>query len=149
MPRLKSFSHIETYIRNKDHYYRSSITTGLLLDIINKTHGVTNIGFYVTKRFKSWQMSEFIPKGLDYKQRELWNSKFRSSMNKQRYAQVDNLGYDKYFMLNGKKMKVENVDLDGINDKMKSGGIKRIFAKSMKNRLQSRTLLNKFIEEVA
>ena len=70
-------------------------------------------------------------------------------MNKQRYAQVDQLGYDKYFMLNGKKLKVENVDLNGINDKMKSGGIKRIFAKSMKNRLQSRTLLNKFIEEVA
>ena len=46
-------------------------------------------------------------------------------------------------------MKVENTDLNGINDKMKSGGIRRIFAKSMKNRLQSRTLLNKFIEEVA
>ena len=94
-------------------------------------------------------MSDFIPKDLDYKQRELWNAKFRSSMNKQRYAQVDALGYDKYFMLNGKKLKVENVDLNGINDKMKSGGIKRIFAKSMKNRLQSRSLLNKFIEEGA
>ena len=64
-------------------------------------------------------------------------------------AWIGYLGYDKYFMLNGKKLKVENVDLNGINDKMKSGGIKRIFAKSMKNRLQSRTLLNKFIEEVA
>jgi hypothetical protein len=136
-------------IKNKDSYYRSSVNTGLLLDIIKKTHGVSNIGFYVTKKFRSWQMSEFIPKDLDYKQRELWNAKFRSSMNKQRFAQVDNLGYDKYFMLNGKKLKVENVDLNGINDKMKSGGIKRIFAKSMKNRLQSRTLLNKFIEEVA
>jgi hypothetical protein len=136
-------------IKNKDHYYRSSVNTGLLLDIIKKTHGVSNIGFYVTKRFKSYQMSEFTPKGLDWQQRDQWLSKFRSNMNKQRFAQVDNLGYDKYFMLNGKKLKVENVDLNGINDKMKSGGIKRIFAKSMKNRLQSRTLLNKFIEEVA
>jgi len=136
-------------IKEKDHYYRSSITTGLLLDIIKKSHGVSNVGFYVTKRFKSWQMSEFTPKGLDWKQRDEWLSKFKSNMNKQRYAQVDHLGYDKYFMLNGKKLKVENVDLNGINDKMKSGGIKRIFAKSMKNRLQSRTLLNKFIEEVA
>ena len=136
-------------IKNKDHYYRSSVNTGLLLDIIKKSHGISNIGFYVTKRFKSWQMSEFTPKGLDWQQRDQWLSKFRSSMNKQRYAQVDHLGYDKYFMLNGKKLKVENVDLNGINDKMKSGGIKRIFAKSMKNRLQSRTLLNKFIEEVA
>ena len=130
-------------------FTRSSGNTGLLLDIIKKTHGVWNIGFYVTKRFKSWQMSEFTPKGLDWQQRDQWFAKFRSSMNKQRYAQVDHLGYDKYFMLNGKKLKVENVDLNGINDKMKSGGIRRIFAKSMKNRLQSRTLLNKFIDEVA
>ena len=35
-------------IKNKDHFYRSSITTGLLLDIIKKSHGVSNIGFYVT-----------------------------------------------------------------------------------------------------
>ncbi len=82
-------------------------------------------------------------------QREQWFAKFRSNMNKQRYADVSHVGYDKYFMLNGKKMKVENTDLSSINDSMKSGGIKRIFAKSMKNRLQSRTLLNKFIEEVA
>ena len=70
-------------------------------------------------------------------------------MNKQRYADVHHLGYDKYFLLNGKKLNVENTDLSNINDKMKASGIKRIFAKSMKNRLQSRTLLNRFIEEVA
>ena len=69
-------------------------------------------------------------------------------------ANVTRILYDyfedqKTLSINGKKLKVENVDLNGINDKMKSGGIKRIFAKSMKNRLQSRTLLNKFIEEVA
>ena len=136
-------------IKNKDSYYRSSVNTGLLLDIIKKTHGVSNIGFYVTKRFKSWQMSEHTPKGLDWSQRDEWFKNFRSKMNKQRYAQVEQLGYDKYFMLNGKKLKVENTDLSNINDKMKAGGIKRIFAKSMKNRLQSRSLLNKFIEEVA
>ena len=93
-------------------------------------------------------MSDFTPKGLDWSQRDKV-VKFRSSMNKQRYAETDQLGYDKYFMLNGKKLKVENTDLSNINDNMKTGGIKRIFAKSMKNRLQSRTLLNKFIEEVA
>ena len=70
-------------------------------------------------------------------------------MNKQRYAQTNALGYDRYFLLNGKKLKVENTDLSNIKDDMKAGGIKRIFAKSMKNRLQSRTLLNRFIEEVA
>ena len=94
-------------------------------------------------------MSELIPEDLNWKNRELWLSKFRSNMNKQRYSEAVHIGYNKYFLLNGKKLKVENVDLSTINDSMKAGGIKRIFAKSMKNRLQSRTLLNKFIEEVA
>jgi hypothetical protein len=46
-------------------------------------------------------------------------------------------------------MKVENTDLDGINDTMKTGKIKSLFSKSMKGRITSRVLLNKFIEKVA
>ena len=44
-------------------------------------------------------------------------------------------------------MKVENTDLTAVNDNMKPGKIKSIFSKSMKGRIVSRTLLNKFIEE--
>ena len=47
-----------------------------------------------------------------------------------------------------KKLNVENVDLNSINDKMKFNDHKRILSKSMKNRLQSRTLLNRFIEVI-
>ena len=46
-------------------------------------------------------------------------------------------------------MKVENADLSAVNDNMKTGKIKQLFSKSMKGRIISRTLLNKFIEEVA
>jgi hypothetical protein len=46
-------------------------------------------------------------------------------------------------------MKVENTDLEGINDTMKTGKIKNLFSKSMKGRITSRVLLNKFIEKVA
>ena len=137
-----------TFKDKKDHY-RSHNTTGLLLDLIKRTHNISTVGFYVTKRFKQWNMTNFIPEGLNWEQRDQWFAKLRSSMNKQRHADVSHVGYDKYFLLNGKKLNVENTDLSGINDKMKAGGIKRIFAKSMKNRLTSRTLLNRFIEEVA
>ena len=44
---------------------------------------------------------------------------------------------------------LENTDLDGINDTMKTGKIKSLFSKSMKGRITSRVLLNKFIEKVA
>ena len=62
---------------------------------------------------------------------------------------VNKDGYDKYFIVNAKDMKVENTDLDGINDTMKTGKIKQLFSKSMKGRITSRVLLNKFIEKVA
>ncbi len=135
--------------KHSKHFYRSHNTTGLLLDIIRKTHNISTVGFYVTKRFKQYQLSGMIPEDMTYEQRDQWLAKLRVSMNKQRYADVGQAGYDKYFLLNGKKLNVENTDLSSINDNMKTGGIKRIFLKSMKNRLQSRTLLNKFIEEVA
>ena len=42
-----------------------------------------------------------------------------------------------------------NTDLNDINENLKVGKIKQIFAKSMKGRITSRVLLNKFIEQVA
>ena len=46
-------------------------------------------------------------------------------------------------------MKVENTDLSGVNEAMKLGKIRQLFSKSMKGRIVSRSLLNKFIKEVA
>jgi hypothetical protein len=60
-------------------------------------------------------------------------------------------GYNKYFLLNGKKMSVQTTDqsLNEIKTDMKAGRIKQLFSKNMKGRITSRVLLNKFIEEVA
>jgi hypothetical protein len=46
-------------------------------------------------------------------------------------------------------MKVENTDISQVNSDMKVGRIKQLFSKSMKGRITSRVLLNKFIEKVA
>jgi hypothetical protein len=46
-------------------------------------------------------------------------------------------------------MKVENTDISQVNGDMKITKIKQLFSKSMKNRITSRVLLNKFIEKVA
>ena len=62
---------------------------------------------------------------------------------------VNKDGYNKYFIVNAKDMKVENNDLSGVKEDMKPGKIKQIFNKSMKGRITSRVLLNKFIEMVA
>ena len=69
--------------------------------------------------------------------------------NKEKVCTVPQKGYDDYHIVNAKDMKVQNTDLEGINDTMKPGKIKNLFSKSMKGRITSRVLLNKFIEKVA
>ena len=46
-------------------------------------------------------------------------------------------------------MAVQNADISSIKADDKIRNIKSTFSKSMKGRITSRTLLNKFIEEVA
>jgi hypothetical protein len=133
---------------NKE-YYSSDIYTGLLLDIIRQRHGVSTIGFYVTKKMRSWEIGKFVRDSKNWYERDIKAEKIKSSLSKERYASVDCMGYDKYFLLNGKKMNIENTNLNGIKDDMKVGGIAKVFKKSMKGRIVSRTLLNKFIQEVA
>ena len=59
-------------------------------------------------------------------------------------------GYNKFFILDGKKLAVENFDMQGAEVKKGTASeLKRIFGKSMANRLVSRVILNKFIQEVA
>ena len=135
--------------KDNDRFYRSGEYTGLLLDIIRQRHGVSTIGFFVTKKLRTWDMDNYIGDYKDYQDKELKRAKIRSSMTKNRFAQVPQTGYSKYFLLNGKKMAVENTNLDGINDTMKARGIAKLFKKSMKGRITSRILLNQFIQEVA
>jgi len=132
-----------------DRFYRSGEYTGLLLDILRKRHGVSTIGFFVTKKLRTWDMDSYIGDYKDYQDKELKRAKIKSSMTKNRFAEVPQVGYSKYFLLNGKKMNIENTNLNTINDNMKAAGIAKVFKKSMKGRIASRILLNQFIQEVA
>ena len=52
--------------------------------------------------------------------------------------------------LNNKKLSIQsNNKIDDIQEDMKPGQIKRLFAGGLKSKLQSRIVLNKFIERVA
>ena len=74
----------------------------------------------------------------------------RKELTKHNAASCHNEGYDKYFILDGKKLGVENFDMSNVQVKKGTASeLKRIFGKSMANRLVSRVILNKFIQEVA
>ena len=71
-------------------------------------------------------------------------------MTRDKAVVVNKEGYNKYFLLDGKKMNVQNFNLEVKKVKKgTTGELKRIFAGAMKNRLTSRVVLNKFIQEVA
>ena len=122
-----------------------------MLKVLKDQHGINTIGFFLAKRIRSWDYDRFVDrkKYKDWSARHEQQQKIKSQFNKEKCAIVNKEGYNKYFLINGKTMKVENADLSAVNDNMKTGKIKSIFSKSMKGRIISRTLLNKFIDEVA
>ena len=127
--------------------YRYELTDSLL-EYIGKEHDTNVIGFYILKRVRKWDLERYCDG--DYVAREKQYLKMRKDMTKEKAVVVDKPGYNKYFLLNGKTMKVENFSLqDAKVKKGTTGELKRIFAGSMKNRITSRVVLNKFIQEVA
>ena len=64
-------------------------------------------------------------------------------------AELTHAFYDNFWILNKKKMTVENSKINEISPDMKNCSNKEIVWLNMKKRLNSRILLNKFIENVA
>ena len=129
--------------------HRGNITSDLL-NHIKKAHDVNIIGFYVVKRLKRWDVERYIGDYKDWNDKEKKVSLFKKELSKHKAAACVQEGYNKYFILDGKKMNVENFDMS--KETVKKGTpseLKRIFGKSMANRLVSRVILNKFIQEVA
>jgi DNA topoisomerase IB len=118
--------------------------------LIKKTNDANIIGFYILKRVKRWDIEKYFKDAKDFNDRQKKYDIARKQMTKDKAIAVDKEGYDKYFLLDGKKMKVENFDLTEAKvNKGTTSELKRIFGKSMANRLVSRVVLNKFIQEVA
>src|SRR6056300_397929 len=123
--------------------------TSKLLKLIKVNNDANVIGFYILKRVKRWDIEQYID-AKDYSERARKTDIARKQMTKDKAIAVNKVGYDKYFLLDGKRMKVENFNLDDAQVKKETvGEFKRMFGKAMQNRLVSRVVLNKFIQEVA
>lgn len=132
--------------------YRSTGFTGTILNLLRKYHGITTIGFYLIKRIRRFESEHYFKTqdmSMSYDKREVIYQKNRTLFNKEKVCSVAQSGYDDYYVVNAKDMKVENTDLSTVSSDMKTGRIKQLFSKSMKGRITSRVLLNKFIEKVA
>ena len=121
-----------------------------LLNHIKKSHGANVIGFYIVKRVRRWDLEKYITNYTDFSDKMAKYNVLRKQMTKDKAIAVDAEGYHKFFILDGKKLDIQNFDMN--QEQVKKGTaseLKRIFGKSMQNRLVSRVVLNKFIQEVA
>ena len=115
-------------------------------------YNVTTIGFYLSKRTHRGAFEQFVREYITVNGKYQHNSNFeklRKQFLKDKVIEVSKEGYNSYYVVNAKDMNIQNSDLSTINSDNTTSEIKKIFTQSMKNRLYSRVLLNKFIEQIA
>ena len=142
-----------TTITGEGRNYNSSRTafTSSLLKILQSKYNVTTIGFYLTKRVNKNGFGQFVDEYISKNGKLEYNSNFekiKKQFLKDKVMEISKDGYNSYYVVNAKDMNIENADLSTVNSGNTTSEIKRIFTKSMKNRLYSRVLLNKFIEQI-
>ena len=146
----------KTYTTVKDengNYYSSrTAVTSTLLKIMQSKYNFTTIGFYLSKRVNRGSFGQFVSEGVYINGKYQGNPNFeklRKQFLKDKVIEVSKEGYNSYYVVNAKDMNIQNSDLSNINKFNTTNEIKKIFTQSMKNRLHSRVLLNKFIEQIA
>ena len=126
-----------------DSYYSSDpkkSLTGRLISYLKKRHGIQAVGFFLVSKYRDLHSHFRVP----YDKVDLAKKIF----NKDKCIQDKKTAYDSYFYIKS-DTQIKEMDLTGINETTNTRKIKTIFANSMKERLVSRVLLQKFIEEVA
>ena len=148
----------DVYIYKKKQYTLprhiwGSGKTAMYLNMLRKICNIRTIGFYLIKRIRGYDAERYFKDSynskLTWDQKDKLYQKRKSDFAKNKVAVIKQDGYDDYYLVNAKDMKVENTDISQVNSDMKVGRIKQLFSKSMKGRITSRVLLNKFIEKVA
>jgi hypothetical protein len=131
---------------------RMSLTASLLKMMKDK-YNITTIGFYLSKRTNKNSFEQFVPASIyekgNYAGVNPNFEKQRKQFLKDKVIEISQPGYDSYYVVNAKDMDIENYTLGNIAANESTSNIKKMFSKSMKNRIYSRVLLNKFIEKIA
>ena len=126
-----------------------NITDGLLKVLKKRVPDMNLIGFFIAGSGKSGRVDKRV---LSYLQRELDMYTIMEQVkfiNKNKFLAIDSKGYDEMYVLPSKGMEVSN---EGLSDDLVGASkakLKSAFGKSMKGKVESRQLLNKFVKLVA
>ena len=125
------------------------MTDGLLKVLKKRVPDMNLIGFFIAGSGKSGRVDKRV---LSYLQRELSMDAIMEQVkfiNKNKFLAIESKGYDEMYVLPSKGMEVSN---EGLSDDLVGASkakLKSAFGKSMRGKVESRQLLNKFVKLVA
>jgi len=127
----------------------SDMTNQLLKILKDRVNGMNLVGFFIAGNGKSGRVDKRII--ADLLDKSIWDVvdevKF---VNKNKYLAITSAGYDEYYILpGGNNLQVENGGLSDDLTGASKAKLKSAFGKSMKGKISSRQLLNKFVKLVA
>ena len=136
---------------NKTYKVPGGEVTNTLLKILkDRVYDMNIIGFFIAGRGRTGKVDKRtlmgLQSGMDWEEIK----KQVKFINKEKYIAITHAGYDEYYILpGGNSLMVEN---DGLGDDLigaSKAKLKTAFGKSMKGKISSRQLLNKFVKLVA
>jgi hypothetical protein len=126
-----------------------NLTDGLLNVLKKRVPDMNLIGFFIAGSGRSGRVDKRVLYSL---QHDLSMDAIMEQVrfiNKNKFLAIDSKGYDEMYVLPAKGMEVSN---EGLSDELVGASkakLKSAFGKSMKGKVESRQLLNKFVKLVA
>ena len=114
--------------------------TSVLIKYLQKKYDLQTIGFYLVSKYRDLQYQLRVP----YKKEML----ARKMFTKDKFIADTSKAYDVYFYVKS-DTKVANQTFDSNSDTTNKRTLKKLFMSGMKNRLNSRVLLQNFIKRIA
>ena len=126
-------------------HYNSRVTDKILLEILKDRTGTTLAGFFISTSNKKSFSTDCWHMNVPYDQiSRLWDS-----MKANGFCVVETNGYDEYYILASKNLRIENNGLDGIKSDMTKGKMKNAFVKAQQGKIANKKMFSKFAELVA
>ena len=126
-------------------HYNSRVTDKILLEILKDRTGTTLAGFFISTSNKKSFSTDCWHMNVPWDQvSRLWDS-----MKANGFCVVETNGYDEYYILASKNLRIENNGLAGIKSDMTKGKMKNAFIKAQQGKIANKKMLSKFAELVA
>ena len=124
----------------KNTYKKDTVTRAEINALVKKKYDLQTIGFYLVAKYRELQYTLRVPYNKELLARKMFNkNKFIADYSK---------AYDVYFYVNS-GTRVANQVFDSKENTTNKRTLKKMFMSGMKNKLNSRVLLQNFIKEIA